>query len=74
MSDDVVQKLQDKATVLTLERKKRGRTIPEDLISSDQLKNFKTMASHPVSDIYVLVFKMKLNGNTSIQLLINKHH
>lgn len=47
MSDDVVQKLQDKATVLTLERKKRGRTIPEDLISSDQLKNFKTMASHP---------------------------
>lgn len=49
MSPEVIQKLQDKATVLTQERKKRGRTVPEELISQDDLRSFRTLASHPVS-------------------------
>jgi len=48
MSAEVIQKLQDKATVLTQERKKRGRTVPEDLVSHDSIRTFHTLASHPV--------------------------
>lgn len=47
MSYDVIQKLQDKATVLTQERKKRGRTVPEELMSQERIKSFVTVASHP---------------------------
>ncbi|VEN49583.1 unnamed protein product, partial [Callosobruchus maculatus] len=45
MSADVIQKLQEKATVLTQERKKRGRTIPEELTTQEQLRQFRTIAS-----------------------------
>ncbi|RZC33488.1 pre-mRNA-processing factor 19, partial [Asbolus verrucosus] len=47
MTDEVIQNLQDKATVLTQERKKRGRTVPEELTTHEQLRLFKTLASHP---------------------------
>lgn len=47
MSTEVIQKLQDKATVLTQERKKRGRTVPEELVSADKIRAFLTLASHP---------------------------
>lgn len=47
MTPDVIQKLQDKATVLTQERKKRGRTVPEDLVAHETIRNFHTLASHP---------------------------
>ncbi|XP_065367758.1 pre-mRNA-processing factor 19 [Calliphora vicina] len=47
MSAEIIQKLQDKATVLTQERKKRGRTVPEELVTQDQIKTFLTVASHP---------------------------
>lgn len=47
MSADIIQKLQDKATVLTQERKKRGRTVPEELFTQEQIKSFVTIASHP---------------------------
>lgn len=49
MTTEVIKKLQDKATVLTQERKKRGRTVPEDLFTHDQIRNFMILASHPVS-------------------------
>lgn len=49
MTPEVMQKLQDKATVLTQERKKRGRTMPEELTNPDDLRSFRTLASHPVS-------------------------
>jgi len=51
ITDDIIKKLQEKATVLTQERKKRGRTVPEDLMDQESLKGFKTLASHPVSNI-----------------------
>jgi len=47
MSEEVLQKLQDKATVLTSERRKRGKKPPEDLTSIDDIKSFKQVASHP---------------------------
>lgn len=48
ITDDIIQKLQKKATVLTQERKRRGRSVPEDLFSQDAIKSFQTLASHPV--------------------------
>ncbi|KAJ8946900.1 hypothetical protein NQ318_008256 [Aromia moschata] len=45
MSAEVIQKLQEKATVLTQERKKRGRTVPEELTTQEQLRSFRTLAS-----------------------------
>lgn len=51
ITDEIIKKLQDKATVLTQERKKRGRTVPEDLMDQESVKMFKTLASHPVSSI-----------------------
>lgn len=48
MTPEIIQKLQDKATVLTQERKKRGRTVPEDLVGHEAVRNFHTLASHPV--------------------------
>nr|XP_023028900.1 pre-mRNA-processing factor 19 [Leptinotarsa decemlineata] len=45
MSMEVIEKLQEKATVLTQERKKRGRTVPEELTTQEQLRSFKTVAS-----------------------------
>lgn len=47
LSEDVIQKLLDKAGVLTSERKKRGKRVPEDLASSDDIRNFQQVASHP---------------------------
>lgn len=58
MTPEVIQKLQDKATVLTQERKKRGRTVPEELTTPDGLRGFRTLASHPVSHKFV-TFQIK---------------
>uniref|UniRef100_A0A8B9TWM1 Pre-mRNA-processing factor 19 n=1 Tax=Anas zonorhyncha TaxID=75864 RepID=A0A8B9TWM1_9AVES len=35
MTPEIIQKLQDKATVLTTERKKRGKTVPEELVNTN---------------------------------------
>lgn len=59
ITEDIIQKLQEKATVLTQERKKRGRSVPEDLLTQDTIKSFQTLASHPVcllKEIYLLIF------------------
>ncbi|XP_076808740.1 pre-mRNA-processing factor 19-like [Clavelina lepadiformis] len=47
LTEDVIQKLQDKASVLTTERKKRGKRMPEDLAVADDLRNYRQVASHP---------------------------
>lgn len=65
MTPEVIQKLQDKATVLTQERKKRGRTVPEDLVSSDNIRNFRTLDSHPV--IHDSLNIISINRNTYLE-------
>ncbi|CAH1233265.1 PRPF19 [Branchiostoma lanceolatum] len=47
MTEEIIQKLQDKAAVLTAERKKRGKKVPEELMPAENLSNFKQQASHP---------------------------
>lgn len=47
MNAEVIQKLQDKATILTQERKKKGKTVPEELVSAEKIRSFLTLASHP---------------------------
>ncbi|XP_074109507.1 pre-mRNA processing factor 19 [Cotesia typhae] len=47
ITDDIIMILQEKATVLTQERKRRGRSIPEDLLPSERIREFQTIASHP---------------------------
>nr|CAG4645456.1 EOG090X0489 [Lynceus sp. MCZ IZ 141354] len=47
MSGEIVSKLQEKATILTQERKRRGKTAPEGLAPPDAIKMYKTIASHP---------------------------
>lgn len=47
MSSEVVSRLQERATALTQERKRRGRTVPEGLLAPDQIRGFLTLASHP---------------------------
>lgn len=49
MTAEIIEKLQEKATVLTEERRNRGRTVPRDLVTADQIRNFSMLASHPVS-------------------------
>ena len=40
--------LQDTAAMLTADRKKRGKKLPEGLYSTDNISNFKQTAMHPV--------------------------
>ncbi|RWS29897.1 pre-mRNA-processing factor 19-like protein [Leptotrombidium deliense] len=44
---EVLEKLEAKASVLTTERKKRGKSVPEDLVKQDELRLYKTVASFP---------------------------
>uniref|UniRef100_A0A674P1D3 Pre-mRNA-processing factor 19 n=1 Tax=Takifugu rubripes TaxID=31033 RepID=A0A674P1D3_TAKRU len=46
MTPEIIQKLQDKATILTTERKKRGKTVPEDLVRAEDLGKYHQVASH----------------------------
>ncbi|XP_060679440.1 pre-mRNA-processing factor 19 [Hemiscyllium ocellatum] len=46
MTPEIIQKLQDKATVLTTERKKRGKTVPEELVRGEDLSKYRQVASH----------------------------
>lgn len=49
LTKEIQDKLQEKANILTEERRNRGRTLPKDLVVPDQIRNFKILASHPVS-------------------------
>lgn len=57
ITEDVIQKLQERATVLTQERKRRGRSVPEDLLPQDSIRAFQTLASHPVTFFFCIYVK-----------------
>lgn len=47
MTPEIVEKLQDKATILTQERKRRGRTVPEELVTADVVRQFQRTYTNP---------------------------
>lgn len=47
MTQEIVDKLQEKAKVLTGERRKRSKVVPEELVTADNIRSFRTLASHP---------------------------
>lgn len=55
ITEDVIQKLQERATVLTQERKRRGRSVPEDLLPQESIRSFLTLASHPVRIVQIKI-------------------
>jgi pre-mRNA-processing factor 19 len=46
VSQDDIKKLNDTAAVLTAERKKKSKIIPDDLTSSEEIQAFRVVASH----------------------------
>lgn len=46
ISEEIVQKLQEKSVVLTQIRKQRGKKLPEGLASLDDIKEYKCVGSH----------------------------
>lgn len=67
ITEDVIQKLQERATVLTQERKRRGRSVPEDLMPQDSIRSFQTLASHPVSFYFLCLINIKNNIKTNVR-------
>ena len=45
LSQDVIEKITSKASVLTADRKSRSRTIPEGLTKPEEIREFKTVSS-----------------------------
>lgn len=60
MTPDVIQKLQDKATVLTQERKRRGRTVPEDLVTQENIRAFTRTYTNPVCHLFIFILSVYL--------------
>jgi len=46
MTSDIVEKFVELAKVLTGDRRKRSKMVPEELMSADSIRGFKTLASH----------------------------
>lgn len=46
MSDDVISALQERASQLTAERKRRGKTVPEGLAQSRSISEYQQTANH----------------------------
>jgi hypothetical protein len=55
-------KLQDKASVLTQLRKQRGKHVPEDLTTIDEMKKFRCSATHTVRLSSYLFFFLLINS------------
>lgn len=74
MTEDVLKKLENKATILTQERKQRGRTVPEELVTPEDLRSFRTLASHPVSRVKskFLLFIISLSNIHHLMFCIMK--
>ena len=81
LPDEVMTKLQDTATILTQERKKRGRTIPEGLMSAENMSHFATLSSNPVSNhsvvlrqILIDIYNLKSYLSLTVYRNILKHN
>lgn len=46
MTPDVVERFTELAKVLTVDRRKRTKMVPEELMSAESIRGFKTLASH----------------------------
>lgn len=46
ISDEVIQKLQEKSSTLTQIRKSRGKKLPEELATIDDIKSYNCIGSH----------------------------
>uniref|UniRef100_A0A8D8R9D0 Pre-mRNA-processing factor 19 n=1 Tax=Cacopsylla melanoneura TaxID=428564 RepID=A0A8D8R9D0_9HEMI len=70
ISEAVQTKLQDKATILTQERKKRSRAAPEDLSDPDQIRGFRNVASqaglHSASVPGILAMDIQVDDTSKI--------
>ena len=49
MSEEITNKIQARADILTNERKRRGKTVPEGLATTEDISNYRQLASHTVS-------------------------
>ena len=47
ITEEIIEKLTEKANLLTTERKRRGKTVPEGLVTADDIKQYGVKASHP---------------------------
>jgi len=47
ITEEIIEKLTEKANLLTTERKRRGKTAPAGLLSADDIKQFSVKGSHP---------------------------
>ncbi|KAI5697678.1 hypothetical protein M8J75_014000 [Diaphorina citri] len=70
ISEEVQAKLQDKATILTQERKKRSRAAPEDLSTADNLRAFRNVSSqaglHSASVPGILAMDIQVEDTSKI--------
>ena len=71
ITEEIVEKLQEKATVLTQERKKRGKTVPEGLATADSIKQFvaksrfvANLSSIQTYNIYITIFSAATPAST----------
>merc|ERR1712018_970180 len=71
MTQETVDKLQEKARVLTNERKKRGKSVPEELVTADDIRNFGTLASHPGLHSASIpgILALDINANNTSKIL-----
>ncbi|ESO10400.1 hypothetical protein HELRODRAFT_186274 [Helobdella robusta] len=70
ITEDIIQKLQDKATLLTAERKKRGKTIPEGLATPEDIQKYNVIGSqaglHSASMPGILALDICLRDSSKI--------
>lgn len=56
ISHEIFQKLQDTAAVLTQERKKKGKSVPQGLAPQEAIQNYRCVATHTVSGSAIDLF------------------
>ena len=72
MSAEIVDKLNEKAKILTGERRKKSKTVPDELVDADTIKKqFKTLASHPGlhSASVPGILALDINANNTSKIL-----